>query len=167
MEQTEIFSNWLDGILSFNPFPANTMAVNFNLYEMDDSFDVQLIGSSMYDEDNDDWACEETFSSEENARYSSMTRDNFLGFGCSATTLLKNQFKINTFSVDEYLKRIKENPMAKQVKLADFERTITSGAKTDLSFNNACAMVELTMPSTFEKRYSKYEWRTSRRFIKI
>lgn len=38
-----------------------------------------------------------------------------------------------------------------QVKLADFERTITSGAKTDLSFNNACAMVELTMPSTFEK----------------
>ena len=40
------------------------------------------------------------------AKYSSMTRDNFLGFGCSATTLLKNQFKINTFSVDEYCKRI-------------------------------------------------------------
>ena len=35
-----------------------------------------------------------------------MSRDNFLGFGCSATTLLKNQFKINTFSVDEYCKRI-------------------------------------------------------------
>ncbi len=32
------------------------------------------------------------------ASYSSMTRDHFLGFGCSATTLLKNQFKINTFS---------------------------------------------------------------------
>lgn len=32
------------------------------------------------------------------ASYSSMTRDNFLGFGCSATTLLKDQFKINTFS---------------------------------------------------------------------
>ena len=40
------------------------------------------------------------------ARYSSMTRDNFLGFGCSATTLLKDQFKINTFSVEEYEKRI-------------------------------------------------------------
>jgi oxygen-independent coproporphyrinogen-3 oxidase len=38
-----------------------------------------------------------------------MTRDNFLGFGCSATTLLKNQFKINTFSVDAYCKRIDEN----------------------------------------------------------
>ncbi len=46
-----------------------------------------------------------TFS-RENASYSSMTRDNFLGFGCSATTLLRDQFKINTFSVDEYCKRI-------------------------------------------------------------
>lgn len=47
-----------------------------------------------------------TFSANRNARYSSMTRDNFLGFGCSAATLLKDQFKINTFSVDEYCKRI-------------------------------------------------------------
>lgn len=47
-----------------------------------------------------------TFSSGEHAGYSSMTRDNFLGFGCSATTLLKDQFKINTFSVDEYCARI-------------------------------------------------------------
>lgn len=47
-----------------------------------------------------------TFSSEEQAGYSSMTRDNFLGFGCSATTLLKDQFKINTFSVEEYCKRM-------------------------------------------------------------
>ena len=47
-----------------------------------------------------------TFSSEEQAGYSSMTRDNFLGFGCSATTLLKDQFKINTFSVEEYCKRV-------------------------------------------------------------
>ena len=35
-----------------------------------------------------------------------MTRDNFLGFGCSATTLLRDQFKINTFSVDAYCDRI-------------------------------------------------------------
>ena len=47
-----------------------------------------------------------TFSSEEQAGYSSMTRDNFLGFGCSATTLLKDQFKLNTFSVEEYCKRM-------------------------------------------------------------
>lgn len=47
-----------------------------------------------------------TFSSEAAAGYSSMTRDNFLGFGCSATTLLRDQFKVNTFSVEEYCKRI-------------------------------------------------------------
>lgn len=52
-----------------------------------------------------------TFSSEEHAGYSSMTRDNFLGFGCSATTLLKEQFKINTFSVEEYCKRIDEKKL--------------------------------------------------------
>jgi oxygen-independent coproporphyrinogen-3 oxidase len=53
-----------------------------------------------------------TFSSEENADYSSMTRDNFLGFGCSATTLLKDQFKINTFDVESYCRRIADKKLA-------------------------------------------------------
>ncbi|AYA99349.1 coproporphyrinogen-III oxidase family protein [Lachnoanaerobaculum umeaense] len=52
-----------------------------------------------------------TFASEESASYSSMTRDNFFGFGCSATSLFKDQFKINTFSVLEYCKRIDANIM--------------------------------------------------------
>ncbi|MBR4896429.1 MAG: radical SAM protein, partial [Clostridia bacterium] len=33
-----------------------------------------------------------TFSNEPDARYSSMTRDHYLGFGCSAVTLLRDQF---------------------------------------------------------------------------
>lgn len=53
-----------------------------------------------------------TFSKEKQARYSSMTRDNFLGFGCSATTLLKEQFKINTFDVKEYCQRINSQELA-------------------------------------------------------
>lgn len=52
-----------------------------------------------------------TFSSEKEAKYSSMTRENFLGFGCSATTLLRDQFKINTFSVDAYCGRIGEGKL--------------------------------------------------------
>ena len=52
-----------------------------------------------------------TFASEESASYSSMTRDNFFGFGCSATSLFKDQFKINTFSVLEYCKRIDANTL--------------------------------------------------------
>lgn len=47
-----------------------------------------------------------TFSQNGKAKYSSMTRDNFLGFGCSATTLLNDRFKINTFDVKEYISRI-------------------------------------------------------------
>ena len=40
-----------------------------------------------------------------------MTRDNFLGFGCSATTLLKDQFKINTFDIASYCQRIQERKL--------------------------------------------------------
>ncbi len=67
-----------------------------------------------------------TFSSEVNARYSSMTRDNFLGFGCSATTLLKESFKINTFSVEEYCKRIEEKllPTSLTIKFTLRQRMI-------------------------------------------
>jgi coproporphyrinogen III oxidase-like Fe-S oxidoreductase len=52
-----------------------------------------------------------TFSNSKNATYSSMTRYNFLGFGCSATTLLKDQFKINTFSIEEYQRQIEKSEL--------------------------------------------------------
>lgn len=53
-----------------------------------------------------------TFSSEAEANYSSMTRENFLGFGCSATTLLRNQFKINTFDIASYCEKINGETLA-------------------------------------------------------
>lgn len=53
-----------------------------------------------------------TFSGEADANYSSMTRDNFLGFGCSATSLFKEQFKINTFDVAAYCDRIRSGKLA-------------------------------------------------------
>ncbi|MDA3937077.1 MAG: radical SAM protein [Actinomycetota bacterium] len=43
-----------------------------------------------------------TFRRRGTAAYSSVTRDNFVGFGPSATTLLRDQFKINTFDVEAY-----------------------------------------------------------------
>ena len=58
-----------------------------------------------------------TFSNEPNANYSSMTRDNFLGFGCSATSLFKEQFKINTFDVDSYCERIRSGRLATALTL--------------------------------------------------
>lgn len=67
-----------------------------------------------------------TFSKEPEANYSSMTRENFLGFGCSATTLLKEQFKINTFSVEEYCKRIGEEklPTALTIRFSKRQRMV-------------------------------------------
>ena len=67
-----------------------------------------------------------TFSKEPEANYSSMTRENFLGFGCSATTLLKDQFKINTFSVEEYCRRINEGklPTALTIRFSRRQRMV-------------------------------------------
>lgn len=52
-----------------------------------------------------------TFALPGNHRYSSMTRDTFLGFGCSATTLLRDSFKINTFSVAAYIDCIQKGQL--------------------------------------------------------
>ncbi|MBE5867736.1 MAG: radical SAM protein [Lachnospiraceae bacterium] len=67
-----------------------------------------------------------TFASKPDVGYSSMTRDNFLGFGCSATSLLMDQFKINTFSVEEYEKRISEGflPTALTIRFTLRQRMI-------------------------------------------
>ncbi len=63
-----------------------------------------------------------TFSSEPEANYSSMTRDNFLGFGCSATTLLRNQFKINTFDIASYCERISRETLATSLTIRFTQR---------------------------------------------
>jgi len=62
-----------------------------------------------------------TFSKNKHKKYSSITRDNFLGFGTSATTLLQNIFKINTFSIPDYIKSVNENNLPTSLTL-DFTR---------------------------------------------
>jgi coproporphyrinogen III oxidase-like Fe-S oxidoreductase len=50
-----------------------------------------------------------TFAKKDTPKYSSITRDNYLGYGPSATTLLKDNFRINTFSVTEYINTLEDN----------------------------------------------------------
>lgn len=59
-------------------------------------------------------------------KYSSMTRDNFLGFGCSAATLLSDQFKINTFSIEAYAERVNAGnlPTALTIRFSRRQRMI-------------------------------------------
>jgi len=58
-----------------------------------------------------------TFAKKGTKRYSSVTRDFFVGFGPSATTLTRDAFYINTFSVKEYVRKTlkKESPVALQM----------------------------------------------------
>ena len=63
----EQFFEWLDHILQDQPLPGETVAANFNLYEEseDNAYAVQLIGAGEFDPEDEDWACEEVYSSEE------------------------------------------------------------------------------------------------------
>lgn len=58
-----------------------------------------------------------TFAQKGTGKYSSVTRDSFLGFGVSATTLLEKEFKINTFSVDAYIDRINKKQLPTSLTL--------------------------------------------------
>lgn len=65
-----------------------------------------------------------TFAKKGTQKYSSITRDSFLGFGVSATSLLKTQFKLNTFSISDYIKRVDEGikPTSLRVNFSLYQR---------------------------------------------
>lgn len=61
------FENWLNSQLE-NDMPTDTKAFCFNLYEEsaeDFVYSVQLVACNKFDADDDDWACEEVWSSGE------------------------------------------------------------------------------------------------------
>lgn len=60
----EQFSIWINRHLE-KELPQNIKAMNFNIYEGKDSYHIQLIGASIFDESDEDWACEEVFTTGE------------------------------------------------------------------------------------------------------
>lgn len=64
------FTAWLNEILK-NPLPENAKGINFNLYEeeQENTFGLQFVATSSFDLNDDDWACDEVFSSNENMYY--------------------------------------------------------------------------------------------------
>jgi coproporphyrinogen III oxidase-like Fe-S oxidoreductase len=59
-----------------------------------------------------------SFNKPETARYTTVTRDSFIGIGTSATSKIGDYFKLNTFSVAEYIKAVKEgSPLALATRL--------------------------------------------------
>jgi hypothetical protein len=115
MDNYELFSKWLNQVLD-RDIPKGVKAFNFNLYEGgEDTYDIQLIGSDEFDEDDPDWACTDYFTSEEEIfyierteeiqhweqglRYISMLVERYLKEGKNAT-LLKNASAIGIGFVD-------------------------------------------------------------------
>ncbi len=61
-----IFFEWLDAVLK-DELPSEVKAINFNLYEdTENTWSIELVGTSEFDENDDDWACCEVFSTREN-----------------------------------------------------------------------------------------------------
>ena len=61
------FTSWLNEILK-NPLPENTKGINFNLYEEENpnTYGIQFVATKSFDLNDDDWACDDIFSSGEN-----------------------------------------------------------------------------------------------------
>ena len=51
------FDHWLDRSLN-QPIPPSVIAFNFNLAE---PWCIEVVGADRYNEDNSDWACDESF----------------------------------------------------------------------------------------------------------
>lgn len=63
-----------------------------------------------------------TFGMEEVPKYSSITRDTYIGFGASAASLTKKYFKVNTFSVEEYISALNNGRNPKAITMNFTER---------------------------------------------
>lgn len=57
------FALWLDEILK-EKLPDDVKAIHFNLYDDgDNAWSCEIIGAPYFEEDDDDWACHEIFTS--------------------------------------------------------------------------------------------------------
>ena len=60
--EKDSFFIWLDTILAVE-LPSEIRAINFNLYEdVQNKWSVELVGTSVFDESSEDWACCEVFT---------------------------------------------------------------------------------------------------------
>lgn len=57
-----IFKNWLDNCLESNPIPSNIKAIYFGLFESTKGIILYISGSSYFDEEDSDWACNEDYN---------------------------------------------------------------------------------------------------------
>ncbi|KAA9044580.1 hypothetical protein F6S82_16725 [Bacteroides xylanisolvens] len=54
----EIIKKWIINIDKTEELPSDIVALSFNLYE---PYGLELVGSTWFDEEDEDWACDEDF----------------------------------------------------------------------------------------------------------
>jgi len=59
------FFTWIDQALSAE-LPSTVQAFNFNLYEAKGDWHVQVVGAGSFSIEDEDWACDEVFTTGEN-----------------------------------------------------------------------------------------------------
>ena len=75
IDNYKLFSNWLDKVLE-QELPKEIVAFNFNLYEgSGGTYDIQLIGTDEFNENDEDWVCTDYFTTGENICYIRRTKD--------------------------------------------------------------------------------------------
>ena len=75
MEAYIDFSNWLDKHLS-KGLPNGIVAINFNLYEGSEyTYDLELVGCSSFDVNNENWVCDEVFTTREDLFFIPRAKD--------------------------------------------------------------------------------------------
>jgi len=66
MEIFLAFSDWLNGYLA-QGLPAGIVALHFNLYEgTEQTYNIELVGCGKFDANNEDWVCNELFTTRDN-----------------------------------------------------------------------------------------------------
>ena len=65
MSNYDFFSKWVDSVLKNIKF-SKIKALNFNLYEEENTYSIQLIATDYFNIEDEDWACYEKYSSGEN-----------------------------------------------------------------------------------------------------
>lgn len=97
------FEKWVDTY--FNLFDMNKlMALNFNIYEQEDNYwGIEIIGTSSFDEFDEDWACDEvTNFNTRNNLFSWQEKVNF------SEILFKTKGMINQYLCDgKYAQQMK------------------------------------------------------------
>ena len=75
LSQEEKFDSWLDNVLD-KKLPSSIVAINFNIYEDENNnWSIELVGSPNFSEEDEDWACDEVYTTRNNPFVINMESD--------------------------------------------------------------------------------------------